>query len=599
MTKQKINKQAFTLVELIVVITILAILWTIAFISLAWYSQDARDSTRISDLSTMKTSLELFHLNAWKYPLTTDGFDVVYSWSVVWSQWTFWINTKNNVEKLDKIPTDPLTDKEYTYSTTKTRQEYQLSWIFEWDNLVNNSLLNKTYAWDTLTTALVTWNYNWKILKTLSWSDCAILSLPSIISSQDETVNELTTILTNTWLVYNWYKNLPTNYRSSKYNAEWWFNFNSNKLIAYSDTNECTDIYDSEDNTARITLITNLQIAYSWTILSSKDWIKKLVNVDLNDDSAIDSLWATLVTNNLWWDVKASNSLWVTRKITFDAEWDYIQEDANWTKFLTWIISLETPIDSSAIDTSKISSLVMSSPGNASISNSTEEYFYFNSSSNVVITFNDPLNVTGITMTAGLTSWWGSTPMMWANSIDYWNGSSWTNLVYNTNASYFHSLLTPGFNFDVTTTQIKFRTMTYNNGWFWGRFEIIGKNWALYYITTSDQTQIDTTWMNWIKSVSFTSTKPVNTDLKYLISFDWRTTWKYWDWSAWQTSVLWDISINWMNETILWWLNSSNFWATWWFQAWTTPTVDFAINLESTGADTPELDKISVKLINY
>jgi hypothetical protein len=46
----------------------------------------------------------------------------------------------------------------------------------------------------------------------------------------------------------------------------------------------------------------------------------------------------------------------------------------------------------------------MSSPGNASISNSTEEYFYFNSSSNVVITFNDPLNVTGITMTAGLTS---------------------------------------------------------------------------------------------------------------------------------------------------------------------------------------------------
>jgi prepilin-type N-terminal cleavage/methylation domain-containing protein len=34
MTKQKIKKEAFTLVELIVVITILAILWTIAFISL-------------------------------------------------------------------------------------------------------------------------------------------------------------------------------------------------------------------------------------------------------------------------------------------------------------------------------------------------------------------------------------------------------------------------------------------------------------------------------------------------------------------------------------------------------------------------------------
>lgn len=36
------NIKAFTLVELIVVITILAILWTIAFISLQWYTRDAR-----------------------------------------------------------------------------------------------------------------------------------------------------------------------------------------------------------------------------------------------------------------------------------------------------------------------------------------------------------------------------------------------------------------------------------------------------------------------------------------------------------------------------------------------------------------------------
>jgi hypothetical protein len=36
------------------------------------YSKTARDSTRISDLSTIKTSLELFHLNAGKYPVTTD-----------------------------------------------------------------------------------------------------------------------------------------------------------------------------------------------------------------------------------------------------------------------------------------------------------------------------------------------------------------------------------------------------------------------------------------------------------------------------------------------------------------------------------------------
>ncbi|MDD3145171.1 MAG: two-component regulator propeller domain-containing protein [Candidatus Gracilibacteria bacterium] len=56
----KNKKQAFTLVELIVVITILAILGTIAFINLQGYSGSARDSKRESDISNIlkKVSVE-------------------------------------------------------------------------------------------------------------------------------------------------------------------------------------------------------------------------------------------------------------------------------------------------------------------------------------------------------------------------------------------------------------------------------------------------------------------------------------------------------------------------------------------------------------
>ncbi|MDD2745812.1 MAG: prepilin-type N-terminal cleavage/methylation domain-containing protein, partial [Candidatus Gracilibacteria bacterium] len=41
----------FTLIELIVVITILAILGTIGFLSIGGYSSKARDSARISDVA--------------------------------------------------------------------------------------------------------------------------------------------------------------------------------------------------------------------------------------------------------------------------------------------------------------------------------------------------------------------------------------------------------------------------------------------------------------------------------------------------------------------------------------------------------------------
>lgn len=53
------TKSAFTLVELIVVITILAILGTIAFISLQGYSADARNSKRTTDLSNIASSLNI------------------------------------------------------------------------------------------------------------------------------------------------------------------------------------------------------------------------------------------------------------------------------------------------------------------------------------------------------------------------------------------------------------------------------------------------------------------------------------------------------------------------------------------------------------
>ena len=52
------TNKGFTLVELIIVITILAILGTIWFVSFQWYTADARDTKRVTDLSSLVWALE-------------------------------------------------------------------------------------------------------------------------------------------------------------------------------------------------------------------------------------------------------------------------------------------------------------------------------------------------------------------------------------------------------------------------------------------------------------------------------------------------------------------------------------------------------------
>ncbi len=282
MNKQRIK--AFTLVELIVVITILAILGTIAFISLQWYSKDARDSTRISDMSTMKSALELYNLDAGKYPVPTNWEDITYSGSVVWTQWIFWETVYANLSKLDKIPLDPTTDKEYTYSTTGNKYEYQLWGIMEGDTIsMNNSWIDNSFASLETATAYVSGNYNWIMLKSLTWTTCNILALPSIITNNLD-YKDIHEIVTQDNLVYTWFKSYPASF-SGRILQNLANETAPSEYVAYSDTWSCIALTNPDSSTARVALLSWLQNAYSGTILENVWEIANIVNLDINTSS--------------------------------------------------------------------------------------------------------------------------------------------------------------------------------------------------------------------------------------------------------------------------------------------------------------------------
>ncbi len=148
------TKNAFTLVELIVVITILAILGTIAFISLQGYSADARNSKRTSDLGNLQSSISLKQVE-WVPLLSfivgtgstlSGGLDVAWKEGVT-NDTEYRAGTPNYtaLNVIEKDFKDPKWDNEYRIgATTYKGWVFQIAATMEQDGTAT-ALVNGTY----------------------------------------------------------------------------------------------------------------------------------------------------------------------------------------------------------------------------------------------------------------------------------------------------------------------------------------------------------------------------------------------------------------------------------------------------------------------
>ena len=332
------NKNAFTLIELIVVVVILSILWTIAFISIQEYSSDSRNSVRITDLWIIKQSLWLFEINWSKYPLPSNSTWVIYSWSLLWTQWFFWDTPFSNLANISRLPIDPLYEIEYNYSVLRNNRKFQLWTIIEWSLFSNNnSIVWDTYAlWNSNIISYVTWNYTAKDIASISWNNCNLLTVPSL------NISNLPTdwILQASWqysFIFSDSSNISKNYTERINNT-----FQSNTFTIKEMWNNCSintidelNLYISRLSLTYQQLVWNKmfdETIYNFNTTSFKRWtLDELISNWIKVNSTLmDS-----IMNPTVWNIFRDTFTWVdnidiSNTHTPDTYWNWQGDNSYW-----------------------------------------------------------------------------------------------------------------------------------------------------------------------------------------------------------------------------------------------------------------------------
>jgi len=278
-------KYGFTLVELLVVMTVLSILGTFWYIAFTSNLAESRDAKREWDMLQIVNALELYEVENSEFPDPDDFVNITYSGSAIaWKQGTFGNDVTLALKIFwSEVPVDPLFENEYTYSVTPRNNEFQIAGIMETFEQVEwlwelAWVLNTDVSAASVETAYIMWDYNWFMVQARDSGIEYYIASPSIIAT-DISNPDVINIITNQKLVYSEFFNLPHSYWDFL-DAEKWFNFNVSDPLIYEGTS-----WDLRSEDILLEFNNRLKYIYATTPTESferyisileKDWLTSL-----------------------------------------------------------------------------------------------------------------------------------------------------------------------------------------------------------------------------------------------------------------------------------------------------------------------------------
>lgn len=116
-TTQNFKKNGFTLIEILVVVTIMVLLTAAAVVSYSVFLKQARDTKRKTDLEQVRGALEIYRSNVGGYPTGSD--------------WTTTLNVlKTPIIYMQSLPKDPK-DQTYSYYYSGSETDYTVGAFLE------------------------------------------------------------------------------------------------------------------------------------------------------------------------------------------------------------------------------------------------------------------------------------------------------------------------------------------------------------------------------------------------------------------------------------------------------------------------------------